>query len=197
MGEKISAMSAASALDGTELVNVVQGGASKQTTAGAIKTLAQSGLATVASSGAYSDLSGKPSLGSIASHSTSDFDASGSAASAQTAAEAYADAQDAALRGALAGLNDQTGTAYTIAATDAGKDIRCTNAAAVTVSIDTQANVPVKNNFVALVSQGGAGAVTIAALSGVTLRTPNGASTSSQYDARGIEFLGSDTWRVW
>ena len=45
--------------------------------------------------------------------------------------------------------------------------------------------------------KGGAGTVTIAALAGVTLRTPNGSSTSAQYDARGIEYLGSNEWRVW
>jgi hypothetical protein len=39
--------------------------------------------------------------------------------------------------------------------------------------------------------------VTATALSGVTLRAPNGAATTAQYDARGIEYLGSNEWRVW
>ena len=43
-------------------------------------------LATVATSGAYSDLTGRPSLGTAAASDTSDFDASGAAAAAQAAA---------------------------------------------------------------------------------------------------------------
>lgn len=99
--------------------------------------------------------------------------------------------------GYLNGINDQTGTAYTLVASDAGKDIRCTNAAAIALNIATQATSGITVGFWALVSQGGAGSVTITGLSGVTLRTPNGAATSAQYDARGIEYLGSDEWRVW
>jgi hypothetical protein len=103
----------------------------------------------------------------------------------------------AAGAGTLRGLNDQTGTSYTVAATDAGYDIRCTNASAISVNIDTQANVPVASNFWALVSQGGAGKVTVTALTGVTLRSPNGATTTAQYDGRGIERITDDEWRVW
>lgn len=97
----------------------------------------------------------------------------------------------------LAGLNDQTGTAYTLAAGDAGKEVRCTNASAVTFSIDTQANVPTPAMMWCFVSQGGAGVVTIAAKAGVTLLAPNGAATTAQYDARGVQHISGDTWRVW
>lgn len=99
--------------------------------------------------------------------------------------------------GHLQGINDQTGTAYTVASTDAGKDVRCTNAAAVALNIDTAANSGIAIGFWCLFSQGGAGTVTATALSGVTLRTPSGAATTAQYDARGLEYLGADTWRVW
>jgi hypothetical protein len=118
---------------------------------------------------------------------------------APLAATTYVDASVATRQplGALSGLNDQTGTAYTVAASDAGKEVRCTNAAAVAFNIDTQANVPVDDGFWCLVSQGGAGAVTVTALAGVTLRAPNGADTSTQYDARGVQRITGDTWRVW
>lgn len=43
------------------------------------------GLAAVASSGAYSDLSGRPTLGSAAAADTDDFDAAGAASAAQSA----------------------------------------------------------------------------------------------------------------
>lgn len=99
--------------------------------------------------------------------------------------------------GVLSGLNDQTGTTYTLSAADAGKEVRCTNSLAITVNIDTQANVPTPELMWSLLSQGGFGKVTIVALSGVQLRTPNGASTAAQYDARGIQRISGDEWRVW
>lgn len=49
-------------------------------------------LATVATSGAYSDLTGKPTLGTAAAANTGDFDAAGAAAAALVSAEAYTDA---------------------------------------------------------------------------------------------------------
>lgn len=47
-------------------------------------------LSTVATTGAYADLSGLPTLGTIASHAATDFDPSGSASNAQTNAENFA-----------------------------------------------------------------------------------------------------------
>lgn len=99
--------------------------------------------------------------------------------------------------GYLNGINEQAGTAYTVATSDAGKQVRCTNAAAVALNLDTEANSGITAGFWCLFSQGGGGAVTATALAGVTLRAPNGAVTSAQYDARGLEYLGSDEWRVW
>ena len=55
---KISAETAASALDGTELVLGVQGGANVKITTDQIKARSQTGLATVATSGSAADLSG-------------------------------------------------------------------------------------------------------------------------------------------
>lgn len=49
-------------------------------------------LATVATSGLYTDLTSLPTLGTAASRAATDFDAAGSAATAQTNAEAYTDA---------------------------------------------------------------------------------------------------------
>lgn len=99
--------------------------------------------------------------------------------------------------GELNGINDQTGTSYTLALTDKGKDVRCTNAAAVTLTIPPNSSVAFPVNSWLLFSQGGAGAVTATAGAGVTLRAPNGAATTAQYDARGLEKIGADEWRVW
>lgn len=116
---------------------------------------------------------------------------------ARTTTQAIADLASSATIGHLNGINDQTGTSYTVATTDAGKDVRCTNAAAVALNIVAAATSGITAGFWCLFSQGGAGAVTATAGSGVTLRTPNGAATTAQYDARGLEYLGSDEWRVW
>lgn len=98
----------------------------------------------------------------------------------------------------LNGINDQTGVSYTVSAADEGKDIRCTNAGAVTLLIDSDAATSIPVGFCCIFSQGGAGAVTaVAAHTNVLLRAPNGAATTAQYDARVLEYLGSDEWRIW
>jgi hypothetical protein len=101
--------------------------------------------------------------------------------------------------GDLAGVDDTvTGTSHTLADSNKGYDLRCTNASAIALNIDTEANSGISTaGWWCLFSQGGAGAVTATALSGVTLRAPNGAATTAQYDARGLEYLGSNEWRVW
>src|SRR4051812_15549802 len=53
---KISAMPSATTLDGTESVPIIQGGANKKATTAQVKTYAQTGLATVATSGSAADL---------------------------------------------------------------------------------------------------------------------------------------------
>jgi hypothetical protein len=96
-------------------------------------------------------------------------------------------------------FNDQTGTTYTMAMGDIVNGIRCTNASAITVSIDKYANVALPRYCRIPIRQGGAGAVTIQIVSGsgVTLRTPNGATTTAQGDARVLEQVDVDTWVVW
>lgn len=63
-------------------------------------------------------------------------------------------------------LNAQTGTTYTLQASDSGKIVECTNGAAITVTLPN--SLPV--GFCCTVVQGGAGAVTFSAASGATLR---------------------------
>jgi hypothetical protein len=98
--------------------------------------------------------------------------------------------------GQLNGINDQTGTAYTLVLSDAGKDVRCTNAAAVALTIPPNSAVAFPVGTWLLFSQGGAGAVTATAGAGVTLNAANGKATTAQYDIRGLEKVGTDTWRA-
>lgn len=104
---------------------------------------------------------------------------------------------DAAALGQHAGINDQTGTAYTLVLSDKGKDVRCTNGAAITLTVPPNSSVAFPIGAIVLFSQGGAGLVTATAGAGVTLRAANGAATTAQYDARGLEKTDIDTWRVW
>lgn len=94
-------------------------------------------------------------------------------------------------------FNDQTGTAYTLVLSDAANGLRCTNAAAITVTVPTNASVAFPRYTRIPIRQGGAGAVTVAAAAGVTLRSPNGAATTAQGDGRVLEQVDVDTWIVW
>lgn len=98
----------------------------------------------------------------------------------------------------LDGINDQSGTVYTFTAADAGKEVRCTNAAAITLTVPLEATVAFPIGQMIVVSQGGAGAVTIVPENTtMILREPNGNATSGIGDARVLEYLGSDEWRIW
>lgn len=97
----------------------------------------------------------------------------------------------------LVGINDQTGTTYTLVLADAGKDVRCTNASAIALTVPLNSSVAFPIGTMIPFSQGGAGAVTATAASGVTVNAANGSATTAQYDARVLEKVGTDTWRVW
>lgn len=97
----------------------------------------------------------------------------------------------------LVGINDQTGTSYTLVLTDAGKDVRCNNASAITLTVPPNSSVEFAVGTLIAFSQKGAGAVTATAGSGVTVNAANGAATTAQYDCRVLEKTDTNTWRVW
>ena len=81
--------------------------------------------APVSHTHAYADLTGKPTLGTAAATASTDY------ASAAQGAKA-----DTALQPATGqAINTQTETAYTLAASDAGKLVTLTNAAAITLTV--------------------------------------------------------------
>ena len=89
------------------------------------------------------------------------------------------------------GLNDQTGTTYTLVLTDAGKTVTLNNASAVTVTVPTNASVAYETGTVIEFTNKGAGIVTISPASGVTL---NNSSTLAQYASGYIKKLDTNTW---
>jgi len=74
-------------------------------------------------------------------------------------------------------INAQTGTTYTLQASDLGKIVQCTNASAITVTLPSGLGA----SFWCIIKQGGAGAVTLAA-SGTTIHNRQSyTKTAGQY----------------
>lgn len=96
--------------------------------------------------------------------------------------------------GVITAVNEQTGTSYTLALADATKAVRCTNGGAIALTIPTNASVALPVLCIIPVLQGGAGAVTIAGASGVTVEAPNGAATTAQGDFRVLFQRAADAW---
>lgn len=91
----------------------------------------------------------------------------------------------------------QTGTAYTLAVADAGTVVETTNSATVTVTVplNSAAAFPVGTTIV--VRQYGAGQVTIAGASGVTLRSRGSAlKLAGQYAEAALTKRATDEWIV-
>ena len=93
-------------------------------------------------------------------------------------------------------VDAQTGTTYIPVLADVGKDVQCENAAAVVVTIPLNATTAFPIGSWVLISQAGAGIVTVAIAAGGTLLSPHGAATTGNGDLRGIEKIATDTWRV-
>jgi hypothetical protein len=92
-------------------------------------------------------------------------------------------------------LNNQTGTTYTLAESDAGQLITLTNAAAITLTVPTNATVPFANGTQITISQNGAGQVTVAGAVGVTIVASDSATKlRAQYSAATLVKLNTNSW---
>ena len=99
--------------------------------------------------------------------------------------------------GGIAGFNAQTGTTYTLVAGDVNKLVTANNASAITITVPPSV---FSANDVINVQQIGAGQVTFAAGSGVTI-TSNGATSAApkiraQYSACSVICSASNTFTV-
>jgi hypothetical protein len=68
-------------------------------------------------------------------------------------------------------LNNQTGTTYTLVASDAGDLVTLTNASAITLTVPTNASVPFANGTQITITRAGSGSVTVAGATGVTVNS--------------------------
>jgi hypothetical protein len=94
-------------------------------------------------------------------------------------------------------VNAQVGTTYTIAPADAYAIVTLTNAAPVTVNIDTFANQAHLVGAETQITGMGAGLVTIAYLAGVTINNPAGASLIlARYQVATLIHVSTNVWEV-
>jgi hypothetical protein len=68
-------------------------------------------------------------------------------------------------------LNNQTGTTYTLVASDAGDLVTLTNASAITLTVPTNATVPFATGTQITITRAGSGSVTVAGAVGVTVNS--------------------------
>ena len=92
-------------------------------------------------------------------------------------------------------INEQTGTAYTLVAADAGKLIKMTNAAANTLTVPPSSSVNFDIGTTINVVQYGAGQTTLTAGAGVTIYSYNGAlGITGQYGQAVLTKCAADLW---
>lgn len=96
-----------------------------------------------------------------------------------------------------AGVNAQTGTTYTFALTDAGTVVTSANSSAQTLTVPPSSSVAFPLGTVLTVIQEGAGLVTLAPGSGVTLNSRGGILTTNGANACvQLILVASNTWDV-
>lgn len=89
------------------------------------------------------------------------------------------------------------GTAYQLVLDDDGLWKRTTNSGAVTVTVPPHSAVPIPVNSSILISQGGSGAVTVAAGAGVTLNASGGTlATTSEFEVIRLFQNTLDNWTL-
>jgi hypothetical protein len=97
-------------------------------------------------------------------------------------------------------VNAQTGTTYTFVLTDNGKFVTASNASAITVTIPPASSVAYVTGAQLNIIQKGAGQVTFAAGSGVTIRSTGATAAApklrAQYSSATAVYEGSDVWYV-
>jgi hypothetical protein len=92
-------------------------------------------------------------------------------------------------------LNNQIGTTYTLAASDAGDLVTLTNASPITLTIPTNATVAFAVGTQITISQNGVGKVTVVGATGVTVNSADGyLSLRNQYSAGTLIKTNTNNW---
>ena len=91
-------------------------------------------------------------------------------------------------------VNSQSGTSYTLALTDFGRVVETTNGSAVTVTVPPNSSVAFPTGTIVEITQIGAGQVTVAQGSGVTINTPTTLVLRAQYSSVVLRKRSTDGW---
>lgn len=96
----------------------------------------------------------------------------------------------------LVGINEQSGTTYTLALTDAGKLVRISNANSITLTIPKNSSVAFATGTRILVEQQGAGVITVAPVDGDVTINSTAKKTWGQYSVIELVKLNTNLWNV-
>ncbi len=190
---KISAMSAAGSLGGTETVALVQGGVNVKSTAQAIANLAPAvsvPAAILVESGSAQKISALSAASSLAG--TEKVPILQSGATVETTVQAIANLASTGMT-----VSQQSGTSYSLVIGDAGTKVQFTNGSAVALTIPTNASVafPVGTNII--IMQSGVGVVTVSAAGGVTLNSYlNKVATAGQFAQATLTKDATNIWSL-
>lgn len=101
-----------------------------------------------------------------------------------------------AYQNALAPLsfNTQTGTSYTLALSDAGRQVELSNASAITLTVPTNASIPLGIGTQIALLQTGAGQVTVQGAGGVTVNGNPGLKLRAQWSYATLIQRAANTW---
>jgi hypothetical protein len=92
-------------------------------------------------------------------------------------------------------LNAQTGTTYTLVATDAGDLVTLTNASAIALTVPTNATIPFATGTQITITRAGAGSVTVAGAVGVTVNSADGfLKLRSQWSSATLIKIATNSW---
>jgi hypothetical protein len=92
-------------------------------------------------------------------------------------------------------LNTQTGTTYTVAASDAGDLITLINSSPIAVTVPTNATIPFAIGTQITIAQGGTGKVTVAGAVGVTVNAADGyLSLRTQWSTGTLIKVDTNAW---
>ena len=92
-------------------------------------------------------------------------------------------------------INAQTGATYTFVLGDANNTlVTASNASAITVTVPPNSSVAYPVGAILQLAQGGAGQVTIAAGSGVTINYTPGLKLRAQYSVASLVQTATNTW---
>ena len=93
-------------------------------------------------------------------------------------------------------INNQTGTTYTLALTDAYSYVRASNAGAIALTVPPNSSVAFPIGTEIPLLQAGAGQVTVTEGSGVTVNTPETLKVRAQYSTVTLRKVATDEWDI-